>query len=521
MDVLSLAKTYIQQKKFDAALAELKKTPLAGVQDDELHILLGLAHQGLKEFEPAVKEFRAALNINPRNSDISILMGNVYNEKGDYALAEDSYRQAINRGAKNKAQAYFELGKIHENRDRYEEAIEEYEASLEIGHNRDLSFRLIQLYRVMGKWEDAERRVLNDLRFISEKDVFLKNILLNELEMSQRKTVLSTKIRSFTITLTNRCNLGCLACEARRYQWEMPKETAEEIMGYLPYLEYIMWQGGEAFLVDYFKDLLEETKHFPHIKQTIVTNGMLLSEDLIANLMQLPDIVLTISVDGVTKDVYEYIRRGAKFDKLIKNLEIINSMRKHHNSGMRLHLNVTIMKSNYHQLLGFIDFAKEYGFGQILFRPVQGNFNNEENIFYHRDKVALNLINKMMGEIYMKAQKYQITLDNRIPALEMSHSNTPYTHKDGRQTNNSGLLCYAPWQRLYISWGGNVYPDCMCFWPQDAGIGNVMRESIREIWNNAGMQLYRKKIIENNYMDLCSKDCISGNVPKRYLAFNK
>jgi len=416
----------------------------------------------------------------------------------------------------------FMLGKNYEGQNSFEEAVKEYRKSLEAEFRRETAIRLIQLCRVMGEDKIIEAEASLYLRRVPEDDIFFRNILLNELEMAQKKTVLSSKIRSFTITLTNKCNLACHACEARNYKWQMSEGTIKEIMGYFPYLEYIMWQGGEVFLMDYFSDVLEEVRRYPQIKNLIVTNAMLLSEAVIEKLVRLPELVLAISVDGTTKDVYEGIRNGASFDRLIENINLLNKLRHGCNSNTRLHLNVTVMKSNYRQLLDFVEFAREYGFYSVLLRPVQGNLNNPENIFANCNQEALGFIANNISEVIERAKNYQIFLDNRIP-YPASGQLEPASEKDKKNpmVDRFKLLCYAPWQRLYISWDGNVYPDCMCVWPPDDGIGNVKRSSINEIWNNEGMQTYRKRMIAHDYKDICSKDCVCGNIPGRYLLFNK
>ncbi len=504
------------------AIKELETVLSFEPQNAEAHILLGLVYQEKMQYDLALENIRIALKLDPLNGTILTLMGNIYNLRGQYELAEKEYKKAIELKAKNSDDAHFELGRIYEMFNKYNDAIGEYELSLDIGYRKDALLKLIQLYRLTGRCESIEKRVADSLKEVPKEDVFLRNLLLNELEMAQGKTILSSKVRSFTITLTNRCNLSCSACEARRYKWEMPRKTAEEIMAFFPYLEYIMWQGGEVFLVDYFSDILEETKRYPNIKQLIVTNGMLLSEDLIEKLVIQPSVVLAISVDGVTKDSYENIRKGASFEKLISTINVINSKRKQHNSDLHLHLNVTIMKSNYHQLLDFIEFAREYGFSSVLFRPVQGNFDSEENIFYNRDDDALNYMAAINCSLIEKAREYKIALDNRIPvppnssALDANNKNV-CMGQDGCKK----IMCYAPWQRLYISWDGNVYPDCMCVWPPDDGIANVKKASIKDIWNNEGMQFYRRKLLDNSHKDICSPDCIAGNIPERYLKFNR
>ncbi len=520
-DRISSAKIHKQRGEYDSAITELEEVLSCQPGNIESHLLMGLIYQEKMQYDSALREFRVALELEPGNSRIHILLGNIHNLQGDYLLAEKEYKRTIESKTKDSQEAHFELGKIYEKQNRYQEAIKEYENSVELEFRKEPLLHLVQLSRFIGEFQLIERWTLRGLKTIPEEDLFFRNILLNELEMAQKKVILSSQIRSFTITLTNRCNLSCLACEARRYTWEMPEKTIKEIIGLFPYLEYIMWQGGEVFLVDYFDDILKESKYFPNMKQLIVTNGTLFSEDLIEKLVLLPDIVLAISVDGVNKETYESIRRGAKFEKLISDIKLINSMRRQYKSNMHLHLNVTIMRSNYHQLLDFLEFAKEYGFSTVLFRPVQGNFDSQENIFNNRDEKSLSQIAEMISEVENRARRYNIALDNRIPAFGLPHPEKNQTKANNIQTDNKKVLCYAPWLRLYISWDGNVYPDCMCVWPYDTGIANVKRDAIKDIWNNEGMQIYRRKIIDNDYMDICSSDCSSGNIPRRYLMFNR
>ena len=124
------------------------------------------------------------------------------------------------------------------------------------------------------------------------------------------------------IVLSNKCNLACIMCRAIQNKWEFPQERLKEIKELFPYLERILWQGGEILLLPYFKDLLKESLKYPNIKQAILTNFQLADEEII-NLIVRNNIELRISIDGVEKNIYEKIRRGGSFQKLI---DILNSI---------------------------------------------------------------------------------------------------------------------------------------------------------------------------------------------------
>ena len=89
------------------------------------------------------------------------------------------------------------------------------------------------------------------------ESVFLENRKLNQLEIEQKKTILRSKVTSMVVTLTTRCNLSCIMCEEIKIPWDIPERTIKEIIALFPYLEQIIWQGGEVLILDNFKDFME------------------------------------------------------------------------------------------------------------------------------------------------------------------------------------------------------------------------------------------------------------------------
>jgi MoaA/NifB/PqqE/SkfB family radical SAM enzyme len=287
-----------------------------------------------------------------------------------------------------------------------------------------------------------------------------------------------------------------------------------------------MWQGGEIFLYEGFKDLLKEASRFP-MRQIIATNGLLMDREF-AEIMVKSNVELTFSIDGATKEVYEHIRRGARFEKLIESVNLINEFRQRFNPEMETRMNVLVMRSNFHQLEQFLDFAKQHKFNIVFFNSTGEDFENlRENIFCHsRDEQALVYINKLRAKLATKAKEYGIRLENWLPTIEFfSHSPSSSgaqqeikNQDDGQKKQiNNKLLCHAPWQRLYIDCGGEVRPDCLC--PVKHYVGNISKNSLEEMWNGEKLKEYRKRLINNNYRDFCNPDCVFGRVPEMNLKF--
>lgn len=387
-----------------------------------------------------------------------------------------------------------------------------------ISHDEKIFMQMIQNYNFEGKYELTRELVPDVLKAIPHDNVFLKNRLLNELEIAEGKIVISSKPRRLTVTLSNRCNLFCIMCLTRYVRWEIPKRVIEEIYSLFPYLEKVMWQGGEVFALDYFEEILSVGFQYPHLRHSIVTNGQLITEKTIEKLVK-NNVELTISVDGVSKEVYEYIRRGADFGILLKNLKLISELKRKHKSNIVLNLNVAIMKSNYHQLEEFIDFGKEYGFEFICLMPIHIHLKTPEDIFTNQDMKALAFITEICPKIEEKAKRYGIRLENRLPKLNEKHTNEflNKTKNDNfKERNNTKLLCHIPWQQLLVDYDGSVRPDCLCRIEKSAG-SLLENLSLEDIWNNELMVEYRKRIIDRNFSDFCNPICSSGKITESHL----
>ncbi len=346
-------------------------------------------------------------------------------------------------------------------------------------------------------------------------ELFLKNKRLNKEEIRQKKSILSSKFTSLICTLENRCNIRCIMCGVWQNPWSMPEKIYHEIVEMLPYLEHVIWLGGEVFLSPYFADLLEETKKYSYLEQRINTNALLIDEEWADKLFQ-NNIELICSIDGVTKEIYEHIRRGGRFQDLLRALNIIREM-KRRNTDRRfsLRMNVVVMKSNYRELERVMDFAKEYDFENVQLIGIQGE-DSPEHIFTDKpeNKEILKQLDGIVQKLKNKADEYNIELLNCLPL----HNSIP--ESEARINSNNGeveasrgdsFFCYLPWQQILIEPYGHVKFGCWCADP----IGNIMNESIEEIWNSKTAQIYRQKIANNDYQHLCDSRCLKGDIPRQ------
>ncbi len=240
----------------------------------------------------------------------------------------------------------------------------------------------------------------------------IKNILLNEHEILERKTILESYPRKIEFNLTNKCNLSCIMCteESHSCDFFAPDKLIDELIDIMPYLQNLTLRGGEVFLHKRLFEILEKSRK-NELFVEIITNGLLLNSSIINKIIQLNELLtLTFSIDSLDKNKYEFIRRGGKFDKLMENISLLNKIRKNNKFKGKIGINMVVMSINYREIEDIIEFAGKNDFSIVQLIPVQ---DTEE---YSLDNKMLKFINRKLYLFEQIAQKYNILIVNKIPA---------------------------------------------------------------------------------------------------------
>ena len=177
------------------------------------------------------------------------------------------------------------------------------------------------------------------------------------------------------------CNARCVMCPRdgmERYQGDMSRELfikAIDECGEHPEMTYIHFHmSGEPLLLDIdelcwrinyareknpqeFRGHYDfQRKEFKTPSLCFFTNGSLLTEDKIEKLLKTPLDIIVISIDGGTKEDYEKIRVGLKFETVVENVRKLVELRNKMGSDMKIQTAIVPQKANensvglYHKL---------------------------------------------------------------------------------------------------------------------------------------------------------------------------
>ena len=331
----------------------------------------------------------------------------------------------------------------------------------------------------------------------NSKSLRAQNIFLNEAEILEKKTILKSKPRRMIVSLTNNCNLRCLMCGQHfEAKYTIDESRFEYIKNNIPYLEEVKWQGGEVFLYKAFDELLRQCNKYD-VTQLIATNGLLLNKENI-RLINNENVNIHFSIDGTTKEIYEKIRVGGKFELLLEKMELVKQFVRKDKKLMAF----VVMKLNYKQIKDAIFFAIKYGFGKIRFqRIIAFSFCKDLELTKEEELEAIKEI-----EYYKnKSQKGEIPIEIESNlCIDFVNDKIKQTNEvekssklpDIKVENKYNLFCVAPWTTLGFFETDSIRFACTSF--------PVLVE--KDLWNSKNVVLYREKII-NSDLSCCNSVC--------------
>ncbi len=183
-----------------------------------------------------------------------------------------------------------------------------------------------------------------------------------------------------TVAGTSRCNIRCEFCinqwDAKPDGSNRPHMKAEHVKAIVaevfPYLRQLALSvSGEPLYDPHFQELLDAAReHGVFVEFT--TNAMLVSKPgMLDRILQGVGRV-NISMDGATKDTFERLRGGAKFDKVCENVRMLTAGRAAR--GQRTpeyNIRYILMRDTIDELPAMVDLAKDLGVDHLYTNHLQ------------------------------------------------------------------------------------------------------------------------------------------------------
>lgn len=297
------------------------------------------------------------------------------------------------------------------------------------------------------------------------------------------------------IETISRCNYRCKMCQVSDWEnstraMDMSFEDYKNLIDAQYGLIEVKLQGmGEPLLSkDFFRMIEYARKKYLWVRST--TNASLLHVDENYKKVLDSDICeLQVSIDGASKESYEKIRAGGKFNKVKENCILLNNYAKQINKK-RTRMWTVVQKDNFHELKDFPKIAAEMGFERMTLTLSLNRWGK------HRWK-----------EISEKASVFnQFDLSVANDLISSGYKNgveVTFWFADRKfDTSDPQKLCPMPFQRFYISSDMKIVPCAGVGDPRTYCLGDARK--ITEEWNSRKMIAFRRTHFDGNFMHFCS-----------------
>ena len=338
---------------------------------------------------------------------------------------------------------------------------------------------------------------------------------------------------------TSFCNARCIMCSHYYAEnagaLDMTDEMLERLGQILPYIEIAILHGnGEPFLSKKLEESVELYKKY-HVKLATNTN-LSVFNDKIVKMINESFVDVRVSCDGCSKDIYEGIRRGLSFDRLVSNLERLRD----ECPGVTKTMASVMMRQNLEQLPDLVRFAKKYDFKEIIFSNLGTSLlvGNEMDAPYHYPALASKKLREAMAvgdEIGVRVtvpNSYDLSINDEdaveeelkkvhekpffLDEEEISRikSFTESVVGDEYRIIENLADCYweddlydcngiCEWctEKLFMDLKGNVFVCCI---NATYRIGNVFEtQDFMDIWNNETYMKIRSLFYEGKFPGFC------------------
>ena len=285
----------------------------------------------------------------------------------------------------------------------------------------------------------------------------------------------------------NFCNLQCPLClttsmTQSRPSALLPYETFTKFIDNVgdSLLQLIFWGWGEPLLHPDFPRMVAYAKAHGVIVHTSTNGSMQLKREQAEELVDSGLDSIVAAVDGATQDTYEKYRKGGCLDTVIRNIKLIQDVRRQKGSPTPvINMRFVVMRHNEHELDATRNLARTLGVEYFTLKTVD-----------------------------MPSARGADLDSNFVP------KNTRYRRYDYTEETflrkKRPFSCMRPWKRITMDALGEIIP-CEYDYLNKHSFGNISTSGALNAWKSTESQIFRSNFnLGNNSYYLC-KDCTYKN----------
>ncbi|MDH4100386.1 MAG: radical SAM protein [Nitrospirota bacterium] len=306
------------------------------------------------------------------------------------------------------------------------------------------------------------------------------------------------------IEITTRCNLSCRYCARvgmKRHDMDMAKEKFADILERLPHAYRVTLVGlGEPLLHPRVTTLVAHASGKGR-RTALVTNGMFLSEELGAELLDAGLDSIAFSIDAATQASAGQLRRGSDISRITKNISDFARLAKQAGRPVSTAVFSAVSKESVRGLPQLVDLVASLGVDVLMLTDLNYPQNQPESLN--------STINPDIARLIRKAVKSAFS--RNLPVLTVrgleefglasrwrENMLLPPDHLYRRSAKHR--FCCSPWQTVAVDVDGTA---TLCDCQPDKPVGNLFEVPLEEIWNGEVMREHRRRMVGDEPPEAC------------------
>lgn len=293
-------------------------------------------------------------------------------------------------------------------------------------------------------------------------------------------------ISSIQFELSSRCNERCIHCyipnDKKNHGFDMPTPKVKSIIDEFAEMGgiHVTLSGGEAFL---HKDIIEILRYCREkdLKISVLSNLISLKDDQIEALKEVNLSLIQVSLYSMDPDIHDFITTvKGSFEKTKASIEKLVA------ADIPIQISCPIMKANRKGYEKVLEYARKLKVkAQTDYIMMARSDLDTDNL---ANRLSLDETEEVLRCIIENDAQYKEDTLQQLPISDEIKFNLERYMKQP--------VCGVGYDNCCITANGDVYP---CAGWQDYTLGNVYKQSLKEIWENSERVRQLRKITQSSF----------------------